>query len=315
MHPTGQIWNFDERRKFQNTGTEHMHAPIHIADAPKIDENEDSEVVAFIDKYITCALPDATKYPETINLVKKVQTHQHTTICRKKKEAACRFNAPWAPSNKTRILHSEEKTDETIVNQSKKLIEKVLCYIVTTGDLSDVTLSQILEECGVTAEQYDNALGCVEKKVSILYKRKPCEVNIGPYNAVILKLLKSNMNLQFVTGVYAMLTYLTSYLCKPEHAMSELMKKASKEAYGKDIKGKMLSIGNTFLTKFEVSTYEAIKRVLSLPMRHSNLDVLYVSTGLRKNRTKMLQSLSTLEKMHPDDTNVFASDIIDKYKN
>ena len=32
-----------------------------------------------------------------------------------------------------------------------------------------------------------------------------------------------------------MLTYLTSYLCKSEHAMSELMKKALKEAYGKDI--------------------------------------------------------------------------------
>ena len=100
--------------------------------------------------------------------------------------------------------------------------------------------------------------------VSILYKRKPSEVNVGPYNTVVLKLLKSN-----VTGVYVMLTYLTSYLCKPEHAMSELMKKASKEAYGKDIKGKMLSIGNTFLTKREVSTHEAIKRVLSLPMRHS----------------------------------------------
>ena len=72
-----------------------------------------------------------------------------------------------------------------------------------------------------------------------------------------------------------MLTYLTSYLCKPEHAMSELKKKASKEAYGKDIKDKILSSGNTFLTKREVSTHEAIKRVLSLPMRHSNIDVLY----------------------------------------
>ena len=29
----------------------------------------------------------------------------------------------------------------------------------------------------------------------------------------------------------------------------------------------------------------------------------------------MLKSLSTLEKMHPDDTNVFASNIIDKYEN
>ena len=127
---------------------------------------------------------------------------------------------------------------KTIVSQSKKLIEKVLSYIVTISDLSDVTLSQILEECGVTAEQYDNALGCVEKKVSILYKRKPCEVNIGPYNTVILKLLKANMNLQFFTGVYAMLTYLTSYLCKPEHAMSELMKKASKRLMEKILKVK-----------------------------------------------------------------------------
>ena len=43
------------------------------------------------------------------------------------------------------------------------------------------------------------------------------------------------MNIQFVAGVYARLTYLTSYLCKPEHTMSKLMKKALKEADGKDI--------------------------------------------------------------------------------
>ena len=49
----------------------------------------------------------------------------------------------------------------------------------------------------------------MENKASILYKRKPSEVNIGPYDTVILKLLKFNVNLQFVTGLYAMLTYLT----------------------------------------------------------------------------------------------------------
>ena len=51
-----------------------------------------------------------------------------------------------------------------------------------------------------------------------------------------------------------------------------------------------------------------------LYLRHSNIEVLYVPTGLRKNRTGMLKSLSTSEKMHADDTNVFASDIIDKYE-
>ena len=53
------------------------------------------------------------------------------------------------------------------------------------------------------------------------------------------------------------------------------MGKTSKEAYGKDINSKMLSIGDTFLTKRDVSTHERIKRV-SLSMRHSNIDVMYV---------------------------------------
>ena len=85
-----------------------MHALIQIVVAPKIDENEDSELVEFIDKHFTCTLPDETKYPEMSNLVKKVQTHHHTTTCGKKKGVVCRFNVPWASSDKTKIVHSEE---------------------------------------------------------------------------------------------------------------------------------------------------------------------------------------------------------------
>ena len=44
IHPVGQILNFDDRRELQNRETEHMHAPIHIVHAPKIDENKDTEV-------------------------------------------------------------------------------------------------------------------------------------------------------------------------------------------------------------------------------------------------------------------------------
>ena len=118
----------------------------------------------------------------------------------------------------------------------------------------------------------------VQTQISIIYKRKPNEVSVGPYNTVILSLLKANMNIQYVTGIYAMLTYLISDLCKPEHHMSELMKKATKEAYGKSVKDQMRSIGNIVITKREVSTHEAINRVLSLPMRHSNVDVKYIAT-------------------------------------
>lgn len=48
------------------------------------------------------------------------------------------FNAPWAPSDETTIVHSDEKVDETKVQQSKKLTEKVLFYIITINGMSDV---------------------------------------------------------------------------------------------------------------------------------------------------------------------------------
>ena len=54
------------------------------------------------------------------NLIKKVQTHHHTTTCRKKKSVVSQFKTPWAPSDKRRIVRSEENVDEAIVNQSKK---------------------------------------------------------------------------------------------------------------------------------------------------------------------------------------------------
>ena len=169
-----------------------MHAPIHIVDAPKIDENNDSEVIELIDKYITCALLDEEKYPEVNKLVKKVETHHHTITCGKKNGVTCRFNAPWTPSMETRIVRCEENKDEMKVKSSKILIEKVLCFLVKIDDLSYVTQSEILEKCGVTGEQYNSGLICLEKKVSVLYKRKPCKVNIGTYNTVILKLWKAS---------------------------------------------------------------------------------------------------------------------------
>ena len=47
MHPIGQILNYDDRREFQNRGTEHVHVPIHVMGAPKIDEDSDDIVTAF----------------------------------------------------------------------------------------------------------------------------------------------------------------------------------------------------------------------------------------------------------------------------
>ena len=165
------------------------------------------------------------------NVVKKVQTYHYAMVCRNKNGVVSRFNTPWVPSDKTRIVSPEENINETKVKQSKNLIEKVLVKIVTMIDLSDITQPKPLEEYGV-----------------------------------------------------------------------------------KDINYEVHSIDNIFLTKHEVSAHKAFQRVLSLPMRQSNVNALYFPTGLKKYRIRMLKSLLVLEKMHPDDANV-ASNIIDKYEN
>ena len=50
-------------------------------------------------------------------------------------------------------------------------------------------------------------------------------------------------------------------------------------------------------------------------MRHLSIDLLYVPSGLKNNRTRMLKSLSTSEQIHSDFTNVFESNIIERYEN
>ena len=69
--------------------------------------------------------------------------------------------------------------------------------------------------------------------------------------------------------------------------MSELMKKAAKESSSQGVKDQLRLIGNVFIQKREVSTHEAVAKVISLPLRHSNIDIVYIPTGPKKNRTRM----------------------------
>ena len=154
----------------------------------------------------------------------------------------------------------------------------------------------------------------MSNRSTIIYKRKANESLVVPYNTVLLSTWKANMNIQYVTGMYGVITYLTSYLCKSENYMSELMKAASKEASAKAIRDKLFKIGNVFQKCREVSTHKAIARTISLPLRHSNIDVQYVSTGLKENITRMLKPKIATDRIDdPDSTDVYIPNILDKY--
>ena len=53
--PLGEIVDYAIRIEFQARGSPHAHTVIWINNAPKFGIDSDSEVVNFIDQYITCA--------------------------------------------------------------------------------------------------------------------------------------------------------------------------------------------------------------------------------------------------------------------
>ena len=59
-------------------GSPHAHCLLWVKDAPKIDQNTDEEVCAFVDKYITAVMPKPCMENEhDISLMKRLQKHTH----------------------------------------------------------------------------------------------------------------------------------------------------------------------------------------------------------------------------------------------
>lgn len=67
--------------------------------------------------------------------------------------------------------------------------------------------------------------------------------------------LRGNINVQFVNGVYAVLVYLTSYLHKPKHTISEQMKNVAKK-WQREGTQKQLSIQKVFFEKLEIVSHK-----------------------------------------------------------
>ena len=228
-----------------------------------------------------------------------------------KKGVNCRFYFPCPPSAENVISRSNVNAKK--LKKARRIVNKVIETIGKIDDITKVTETELLAIAKVSRDDYYKSLARFRRKTNIVIKRRPTDINVSPYNTVILACLRANMNLQFVVGIYGLVAYLTSYLCKPEHTMSEFMKAAAAESHSSGIKDRLRAIGDVFLTKREVSCHEAVMRCLSMPLRRSNIDVLYIPTGEIKNRTRVLKSQCQLVAMDPDDDNVFATNIIDRY--
>eukprot|EP00983_Pelagomonas_calceolata_P135452 1162154-Pelagomonas_calceolata.AAC.7 len=103
--PVKHMWRVTE---VQGRLPKHIHGIIHVYGSPswKPDGSNESEMVTFIDKYLSC---DTNLLPEHL---RALHMHKHmTNYCKANKKAACRFEFPEAPMKSTKILTPLRKED------------------------------------------------------------------------------------------------------------------------------------------------------------------------------------------------------------
>ncbi|CAG2231659.1 unnamed protein product [Mytilus edulis] len=96
-----------------------------IQNAPKFGEDDIDDIITFIDKYITCEIPDEKEDKELHDIVMAVHQHskKHSKSC-KKKGTVCRFNFPRPPSTRTFI--SEPSDPDKDSEDDEELSKEIL---------------------------------------------------------------------------------------------------------------------------------------------------------------------------------------------
>ena len=332
--PVGRVIDFFYRTEFQQRGSPHIHCLFWVEGAPKLDEDSDQDVCNFIDKYVTCTMPDKDEDPELFDIVSSVQVHNrnHSKSCRKY-NTTCRFNFPRPPVEKTFVARvdkeeidlSSEATKELSLEEFNELTKKAsrnpkkilrhIWELVSSADESNLSFQDILRITEISYEEYTQFLTDIVTRNTIHVKREMSDVWVNNYNATLSLAWNANLDIQYVTDAYACVAYILSYISKAETEMGDLLQNAKKEADDGNVDAvtAMRQIGNVYLQNREVSAQEAVYRVCGLHLKQSSRNVVFVPAG--RNITKMSLPINLIKSRSrsADDENIWMTSIHEKY--
>ncbi|XP_074546718.1 uncharacterized protein LOC141805519 isoform X3 [Halichoeres trimaculatus] len=343
--PIGKIADHFHRVEFQQRGSPHVHCLFWIEGAPKIGKNTDEEVVAFIDKYVSCELPSDDD--ALLDIVTSVQTHskRHAKTCRKSKKSKCRFNFPKPATKRTFICHKKEckcggkdaySTEERSASKnmpickcfdddnemSKETAGAILTAVkkAVENEVPPASVDELFVSLGINQDIYEQAYRRLEKKTKIVYRREVNSVWVNQYSKKLLKCWNANMDLSFVTDAYAVVIYIISYITKSEREIGLLLSNAQKEASKEgnlSARESLKKLGSVYLHHRDVCAQEAVYRLTSMHLRECSRKVVFVPTG--NNIVKMSLPLSVLQErasshdLRSDD--MWMTSIVDRFKN
>jgi hypothetical protein len=222
--------------------------------APKYDtEDPNSEriCVEFIDSVISCEYGvDGIIH----------QQHRHTKSCKRiiKGVTVCRFNIPYPPMNRTRILlpfPAEYPSDVKKAGQSN--FERVKVYLEETkSNPEDLDFEAFLIKMNLTYKQYEMAVRCSIRRPTVFLKRSISSCFTNAYLKSLAEVWQANMDVQFILDPFGAARYVCSYITKSSAGVSKLMQATSEQIKGGDIQ--VNGIINSFLSNMSILSHAVL---------------------------------------------------------
>ncbi|CAF3792202.1 unnamed protein product [Rotaria sp. Silwood1] len=326
----GEVTDYFYQVEFQKRGSAHIHMIAWIKNAPKYGENSDDEVIQFIDKYITCQMPNERKDPFLHEIITKVQTHSksHSKSC-KRRDKVCRFNFPKPISRRTFIVdrkfkevnNNDNNDEDDELNRMKTKIKEINVYLKEIEDKNIILnwnhFDDSLAKVEWTYDDYERALKILLPIDTVILKRAPEDRWVNNYNEKCIINWNANMDVQFVMNAYACGKYMLSYICKAEKEMSDILRNVHEEAKNKNmsIQQEMKALSGVYFHNREVCVQEAMYRVCSLPLKNASRKDEFVPTD--PDCFRLSKPLSLITKMitegKEDNEGLLYSNFVDKY--
>ena len=323
--PIGKIVYYALRIEFQMRVSPHLHALIWTSDCPRLDSDNKSTYIDYIDRHVQAFVPSKEEDYELYELVNMYQLHRHSKSCRKYKNVQCRFNFRHFFTEETILAEPlPQDLDETIKSKMlenrrqilslvKQKVDEVLNPSLSTYD-SSLSEDDIFNSIGISREEYYSALRISsDANYELHLKRSLNSCFVNNYFVAGLKGFRANVDLQPVFDHYKCVTYVCSYFTKDETECSQAIMTAVKEskAGNLSIREGLRKIGAAFLSSREVSSQECVYRCMpELWLRKIFPKTIFVNTNVPDKRVRFAKTEKELEELDDDRTDIFKSNII-----
>ncbi|XP_063442041.1 uncharacterized protein LOC134722357 [Mytilus trossulus] len=332
--PIGKVIDYFYRVEFQQRGSPHTHCLFWVENAPKFGEDDIDDIITFIDKYITCEIPDEKEDKELHDIVMAVHQHskKHSKSC-KKKGTVCRFNFPRPPSTRTFISEpSDPDEDSKDDEELAKEILSDLWEVIKKHEDENLDVSEIFKKIGLAQESFETYYRFITNRNTVVLKRQPNEIYTNQYNPHLLRAWDANMDIQYILDAFSCVVYIISYISKAERELGLLLQQTKNEAEEGNLNAQqtMKKVGTSYLHHREISAQEAVFRVTGLRLRECSRKVEFIPVG--ENPCRMSVPLKDLEKQQncksskrkrhnsdsededEDENSTWMNNIVDRYK-